>query len=425
VNTQGHSPEERERFARGAELRALATGTAQMIGRFVIQQVLGEGAFGNVYRALDPDLGREVAIKVPRGLSGATRAEFLREARAAAKIEQANVCPVYEVSPDGATIPYIVSRFIGGGTLSKLIEKNPDGLPTELALGIALKLAKGVTAAHAKGIVHRDLKPGNVLHDDENDEYLITDFGMAKLLVHASQTSGGTKGTPTYMSPEQFGDGRKSGDVGPASDIYALGIILYELLTGKPPFYDMPPFPLMFAHVQTPPDLPSSRRVDLSTQYDELCLKALKKGPTERYASAKAFAEALNAALRPAHSVGLPSSSGPTPTEIRAQAETEEQSLRSDKFVSPNVPDFIVTLDDGDKFFFGRDVAQDHGKARELYLMAAAQGSAIAKYNLGFMYLHGYGVEPDHPTACAWYERAATQGYDIAQLNLGILYERG
>ena len=168
------------------------------VGRYEIRQVLGSGAFGRVYRAFDPDLHREVAIKLPnpQAMTPELHERFLREARAAATIHHPNVCPIYDVGTDAAG-PSIVMHFIAGGTLDGLLKHRNRPFSGPHAAVIVRKITLGVAAAHAKGVLHRDLKPANVLWDDVNREVLVTDFGLARI-GNAAQISrtGEILGTP-------------------------------------------------------------------------------------------------------------------------------------------------------------------------------------------------------------------------------------
>ncbi|MFM8271618.1 MAG: serine/threonine-protein kinase, partial [Gemmata sp.] len=218
------------------DARPGAAGAAPArIGRFEIKAVLGEGAFGVVYRGFDAELGRDVAIKVPRGNTAAPgfKDNFLREARAAAALHHPNICPVYQAGADG-DVPFLVMHFVSGPTLASLIEKRKGPFPIEQAAVVVRKLALGVAAAHARDVIHRDLKPANVLVDEVRREVLITDFGVARVGNTGESVDGEVVGTPAYMSPEQA-RGLKD-KVGKHSDVYSLGVILYRLLTGRVPF---------------------------------------------------------------------------------------------------------------------------------------------------------------------------------------------
>ena len=284
--------------ARPDDPTGTATGPAPpaRIGRYEVRQVLGEGAFGRVYRGFDPELHRNVAIKVPHPhvLNAGFRERFVREARATATIHHPNVCPIHDVGTAG-DVPYIVMHFVHGGTLSGLLERRKGPFPPRQAAAIARKLALGVAAAHAKGVIHRDLKPQNALWDEANREVLVTDFGLARLAGEAQLSrTGDILGTPAYMAPEQARG--LQAEVGPLSDVYSLGVILYRLLTGELPFQGSTLEVLAQAQF-TDPRPPSQVLPGLGPALDAICLKAMAKAAADRPPSARAFADALTQTL--------------------------------------------------------------------------------------------------------------------------------
>jgi serine/threonine protein kinase len=268
-----------------------------VIAGFEIQSVLGRGGMGVVYLARDVRLQRPVALKIPRWSGGeldTARARFLREARAAAALCHRNICPIYDLG-ESAGVPYLVMALVRGESLARRLREWRPMIPEAVAL--VRKVALAVEEAHRHGIVHRDLKPANIMIDPHG-EPVIMDFGLAHLEeagVLLTRT-GELLGTPAYMPPEQFEGGPFRAS--PASDVYSLGVILYELLAGARPFEgDLLTLACQVTSCQPP--APSTRHPGLDPRLDAICLRALAKEPTARWPSMQALADALEMVLEP------------------------------------------------------------------------------------------------------------------------------
>jgi predicted Ser/Thr protein kinase len=262
-------------------------------GRYRIQRRLGRGGMGTVYLALDTELDRRVALKVPSADTGGNPElieRLLREARAAAALRHPNVCPVYDVGRIN-DVPYLTMAYIEGRTLQEVLGAGKRPGPAQSA-ALVRKLALALQEAHALGLVHRDLKPSNIMID-RTGQPVVMDFGLVRRTgatdVQLTQ-SGAMLGTPSFMAPEQV-----TGDlaaVGPATDVYGLGVILYLLLAGEMPFIG--PLHAVLAQVLTQDPVPPSRlRPGLDAGLDAICLKAMAKKPADRYPSMTALAAAL------------------------------------------------------------------------------------------------------------------------------------
>lgn len=302
-------------FAKGQTTIPSQGQLGQRIGRFEIERELGSGGHGIVFLAQDTALGRKVALKVPRieaVTSRELRSRFVSEARAAAQLSHPNIIAVHEVG-DLGPLCYIAEEYCPGPTLATWMGQQANSAlvsPTSAAELIAA-LADGVSHAHAHGILHRDLKPSNVLlmpigDGPENDAAgkqlgftpKLSDFGLARLdeadreLTH----TGALVGTPAYMPPEQA-EGRTR-DVDVRSDVYGLGAVLYELLSGRPPFQGGTPLETMRRVVADDPRSPSSQGRKVPADLEAICMKCLEKTPERRYASAADLASDLRRFLR-------------------------------------------------------------------------------------------------------------------------------
>jgi tRNA A-37 threonylcarbamoyl transferase component Bud32 len=264
---------------------------APSIPGYEIEREIGRGGMGVVYKARQVGLNRTVAIKMILDGQYATAGEIRRfraEGEAIAKLRHPNVVGVYDLGQVGKK-PYFVLEYVSGGSLDRRLRDGP--LPVPEAVALAAALADGVAAAHAAGIVHRDLKPANILLDADGTPK-VADFGIAKTQGADGLTqTGAVVGTPAYMSPEQAA-GRVR-EVGPASDIYALGAILYELLTGSPPFKGESLLSTLDLVRHTPPEPVRRRRRGVPRPLEAVCLKCLEKDPADRYPSAAALADDL------------------------------------------------------------------------------------------------------------------------------------
>ena len=253
------------------------------IGRYEIKSELGRGGMATVYRAFDPSFDREVAIKVlPREMmhDPQFRARFEREIKMVAALEHPSIVPVYDVGDEDGQ-PYFVMRFMTGGSLSNWIAKGK--IPLEDTARIIGKIAQGLSYAHKKGIIHRDLKPDNILFDD-NDDPFISDFGIAKLTesTSGSLTGSGVIGTPAYMSPEQA----QGEEIDGRSDVYGLGVIVYQMLSGQQPYNADTPMGVVVKHITEP--VPEILNVTPTLPYDvdQIIRSSMAKDKTKRYATA-------------------------------------------------------------------------------------------------------------------------------------------
>lgn len=264
------------------------------VGAYRIIEQLGQGGMATVYKAYHATLDRHVAIKV---LHPAFKEDenfftrFKREAQIVAKLDHPNIVPIYDFAETGE--PYIVMKFIEGMTLKHRIKQKP--LTLEETLKIMNAVAAGLNYAHQRGILHRDVKPSNVMIDKDDMPYL-ADFGLARIASSGESTMSQDVliGTPHYISPEQAKGVRT---LGPETDIYAMGIMLYEIVVGRVPFSADTPYAIVHDHIYKPLPIPSQVNPSVPPQVETVLLKALAKEPSDRYPSAPELMDAFKSAI--------------------------------------------------------------------------------------------------------------------------------
>jgi ABC-type sugar transport system substrate-binding protein/tRNA A-37 threonylcarbamoyl transferase component Bud32 len=267
------------------------------IGEFRIEARIGRGGMATVYRAFQPSMNRQVALKVipydETDEKDEFRRRFAQEAEVVARLEHIHILPVYAYGVvEGRA--YLAMRLLSGGSLANLLT---DGaLPLDQAADIFGQIARGLSYAHSKGLIHRDLKPSNILLDDAGNAYL-TDFGLAKWMVDAPELTktGNIVGTPAYMAPEQL----RGEMIDHRADIYSMGIILYHMVVGRPPFEisSSDIISLIYKHLETIPPAPSEINPNIPKAVEEVIMRALAKDPDHRYSDVRQMADELDAAL--------------------------------------------------------------------------------------------------------------------------------
>lgn len=275
--------------------RVMVATTEVLAGRYALAEILGTGGMATVWRARDEVLGRDVAVKVVSP-QDATDAGFLarleREARHAAQLNHPRIVPVFDCGVANGTA-FIVMELVAGRTLRQILDDSGI-LPPEQAIGIAVAVCEALEVAHTAGLMHRDIKPANIVVSA--DEVKVLDFGITRAYDSAGGTPTlGALGTVAYLSPEQS-SGRPPN---PRSDLYSLGCVLFEMLTGEPPFTADSAVGLAHRHVHDDPGPPSARRPGVPAQLDEITGRLLAKDPAARPASAAAARAGLLAALKP------------------------------------------------------------------------------------------------------------------------------
>lgn len=438
--------------------RPASATIGELIGRYELRDLLGEGTFGKVYLAYDPQLEREIALKVlRRELLHAKNAvaRLLREAKAAAKMHHPHIVPVYDAGQIGGRY-YIAAAYIPGENLANCIP--PEGMDPRRAARIVSQLAQALGYAHRQGVLHRDVKPANAMLDEEDRVYLM-DFGLAAWLEHEASarltTEGVAIGTPAFMAPEAA---QHLVSMGPAADQYSAGVVLYQLLTGRLPF-DGPPAALIYHLLHSPPPRPSEWRMDIDPVLEDIVMRTLAKQPADRFASCDEFSQALEMwlasqpPLPPLPTMVLPalpqadeatpinvSSPGitgrttvPDPPSPLSSLATSHRTKTEAKgpWMSPEVRSAAEAGYAPAQNFLARclragvGVAADPTQAVCWFVAAAEQGYAPAQFELGQCHAQGIGVTADSRMAFRWYRAAAEQGYAPAQRLVGMCYAAG
>jgi serine/threonine-protein kinase len=268
----------------------LVRGAEKRLGRYLLKREVGRGGMAVVYEAEDPELHRRVALKIIRNPALVDR--FQREAKIAAQLQHPNIVAIHDVGAAedaGLPVHYIAMDFVEGHTLAQILGEGKP--PRDELLRMLEDVARAVAHAHSRGVVHRDLKPGNVLVD-ATGRVQLADFGLARAdTMEALTQSNSVMGTPQYMAPEQV---RADADaVGPATDVWALGVMLYEVVVGTVPFGELNPIHLFDQITNADPTPPSRRGAAVSRDLEIVCLKAMEKDPQRRYATAQEFADDL------------------------------------------------------------------------------------------------------------------------------------
>src|SRR5512136_333883 len=303
-------------------------------GRYEIKGEIGRGGMATVYHAYDPRFEREVALKVlPREMlhEPQFRTRFEREARTIAMLEHSAIVPVYDYGEEEGQ-PYFVMRYMTGGALSDRMKKGPLSV-AETARMIS-RIAPALDEAHSKGIIHRDLKPGNILFDQFNEPY-VSDFGIAKLFASQTNVTGSAIiGTPAYMSPEQA----QGENIDGRSDLYALGVILFEMLTGQQPYHGDTPMSVVVKQITDPVPHILDFKPDLPPDVELIIEKAMAKDRNERFQNVRSLAEALNAVARgQSLSLGTSDATMVASSKTISAAKRPAQALQGTVAAAPRV----------------------------------------------------------------------------------------
>ena len=289
-------------------------------GRYELGELIGRGGMADVFRGMDTRLGRTVAVKLLRpdlARDPQFQARFKREAQAVAALNHPSIVAVYDTGDhavpgdhnDSVRVPYIVMEFVSGQTIRDLVRAKEVSI--DQAIDFSLGVLSALDYSHKAGIVHRDIKPANVMFCPDSNSIKVMDFGIARAMADSSATMTQTQavvGTAQYLSPEQA----RGETVDARSDLYSAGCLLYEMLTGRPPFVGDSPVSVAYQHVREIPELASSLNPEISDALDSVLMKALQKNRADRFQDAAAFRRALRAARNGVGVAALPASEAPT-----------------------------------------------------------------------------------------------------------------
>ena len=349
-------------------------------GRYRIQRKLGAGGMADVYLAEDQELGRRVAIKILNGRHANDDQfieRFRREAKNAAALNHQNIVSIYDRGEAEETY-YIAMEFLDGRTLKELIVSR-GAAPVNVAIEYARQILSALRFAHRHGIVHRDIKPHNVLVDGEG-RVKVTDFGIARAGTSQMTEAGSIVGTAQYLSPEQA----RGGEVDPRSDLYSLGIVLYELLTGETPFDGETPVEIAMKHLSNAPQPPSKLRPDIPPELDMVVMRALAKNPNDRYQSADEMEGDLDRVARGAR---VSATTVDTATQVLRRPATSAAAVgaatAATMIATPPAAGAVppAVLDD-------EEFDESGGPERPLWPWLVAAGFVIAAVIAGFFVWH-------------------------------------
>jgi serine/threonine protein kinase/DNA-binding XRE family transcriptional regulator len=364
---------------------ATAADAGRVVKGYVLCELIGEGGFGVVYRAEQPMLGRDVAVKVilPQY---ANHPDFIRrfeaEAQLVARLEHPHIVPLYDYwrEPDRA---YLVMRYVRGGNLQATLQPGP--LPLDAVARLLEQIGPALALAHRHGVIHRDLKPTNILLDTDGNGY-VADFGIAKDLGAASPTDATQPelilGSPAYLSPEQI----KDEPITPQTDIYSLGVLLYESLSGVPPFQSPTPAGLIQKHLSEPLPLLGQQRPDLPTVLDAVLQKATAKQPAERCPDVLSLVGAFQGAAGSGRAIA---DHEPVPTDQRTPPAVAEPPTLANPYKGLRA---FAEADAAD--FFGRAVltqrllerlAEEHALARFLAVVGPSGSGKSSVVRAGLL----------------------------------------